>query len=187
MPQIDVGEPIKGRRPWERYLHLRGIRDDLVHVKDRGVDPDRAVRTAYDTEDTNDSFSKDWPPKSDRPLLVRRTLADGLLRRALPSACRARKSVSCPRCSWRTQSRALVNGTRPLARLTRRCCLTPTPVISNWRPRRTKDSGATSLARTPMIASARTAAWRGVCAGVARRRSGSAGIARSRCPYGVRI
>lgn len=45
VPMLDVGEPIKGRRPWERYLHLKGIRDDLVHVKDRGVDPDRAVRT----------------------------------------------------------------------------------------------------------------------------------------------
>ena len=45
---LDVGEPIKGRRPWERDLHLKGIRDALVHVKDRGVDPDRAIRTAYD-------------------------------------------------------------------------------------------------------------------------------------------
>jgi hypothetical protein len=48
VPMLDVGEPIKGRRPWERYLHLKGIRDALVHVKDRGVDPDRAIRTAYD-------------------------------------------------------------------------------------------------------------------------------------------
>ena len=48
VPMLDVGEPIKGRRPWERYLHLKGIRDDLVHVKDHGVDPDRAVRTAFD-------------------------------------------------------------------------------------------------------------------------------------------
>jgi hypothetical protein len=48
VPMLDIGEPIKGRRPWERYLVLKGIRDDLVHVKDRGVDPDRDVRTAYD-------------------------------------------------------------------------------------------------------------------------------------------
>ena len=48
VPMLDGGEPIKGRRPWERYLHLKGVRDDLVHVKDRGVDPDRGVRTAYD-------------------------------------------------------------------------------------------------------------------------------------------
>ena len=41
VPMLDIGEPIKGRRPWERYLHLKGLRDDLVHVKDRGVDPDR--------------------------------------------------------------------------------------------------------------------------------------------------
>lgn len=48
VPMLDIGEQIKGRRPWERYLHLKRLRDDLVHVKDRGVDPDRAVRTAYD-------------------------------------------------------------------------------------------------------------------------------------------
>jgi hypothetical protein len=48
IPMLDIGEAIKGRRPWERYLHLKGLRDDLVHVKDRGVDPDPAVRTAYD-------------------------------------------------------------------------------------------------------------------------------------------
>lgn len=48
VPMLDIGEPIKGRRPWERYLVLKGIRDDLVHVKDRGVDSNRDVRTAYD-------------------------------------------------------------------------------------------------------------------------------------------
>jgi hypothetical protein len=39
------GEQIKGRRAWERYRHLEGLRDDLVHVKDRGVDPECAMRT----------------------------------------------------------------------------------------------------------------------------------------------
>ena len=48
VPMLEIGEQIKGRRPWQRYLHLKGLRDDLVHVKDRGVDPNRNVRTAYD-------------------------------------------------------------------------------------------------------------------------------------------
>lgn len=48
VPMLDIGEAIKGTRPWERYLHLKGLRDDLVHVKERGVDPDPEVRTAFD-------------------------------------------------------------------------------------------------------------------------------------------
>ena len=48
VPVLDIGERIKGTRPWERYLHLKGVRDDLVHVKDQGVDQDPDVRTAYD-------------------------------------------------------------------------------------------------------------------------------------------
>jgi hypothetical protein len=38
----------QGPTVMERYIHLKRLRDDLVHVKDRGVDPDRAVLTAYD-------------------------------------------------------------------------------------------------------------------------------------------
>lgn len=48
VPMLDIGEGIKGKRPWELYMHLKGLRDDLVHVKGRGVDSDPAVRTAYD-------------------------------------------------------------------------------------------------------------------------------------------
>jgi hypothetical protein len=48
VPMLDIGEQIKGTRPWERYRHLKKLRDELVHVKERGYDPDPAKRTAYD-------------------------------------------------------------------------------------------------------------------------------------------
>jgi hypothetical protein len=42
-----VGKSIAGTQPWVRYLHLKGLRDGLVHVK-REVSEDPAVRTAFD-------------------------------------------------------------------------------------------------------------------------------------------
>jgi hypothetical protein len=48
VPLLADGEDFKGTRPWERYRHLKRLRDDLVHVKQRGDDPDPDVRTAYD-------------------------------------------------------------------------------------------------------------------------------------------
>lgn len=48
VPMLDIGEQIKGTRPWERYRHLKKLRDDLVHVKAGGYDPSPEVRTAYD-------------------------------------------------------------------------------------------------------------------------------------------
>jgi hypothetical protein len=48
VPMLDDGVNIKGRRPWERYVHLKRLRDELVHVKERGYSPDARERTAYD-------------------------------------------------------------------------------------------------------------------------------------------
>jgi hypothetical protein len=48
VPLLDAGVQIKGTRPWERYRHLKRLRDDLVHGKERGYDPDPEKRTAYD-------------------------------------------------------------------------------------------------------------------------------------------
>jgi hypothetical protein len=42
-----VGKLITGTRPWECYLHLKRLRDGLVHVK-REASEDPAVRTAFD-------------------------------------------------------------------------------------------------------------------------------------------
>jgi hypothetical protein len=48
VPLLPDGENFKGTWPWERYRHLKRRRDELVHVKQRGYDPDPDVRTAYD-------------------------------------------------------------------------------------------------------------------------------------------
>jgi hypothetical protein len=48
VPMLPDGANFKGTEPWERYRHLKRLRDDLVHVKQRGYDPDPDVRTAYD-------------------------------------------------------------------------------------------------------------------------------------------
>ena len=42
------GPMIKGTRPWELYVRVKGLRDDLVHVKEDHYDPDPEVRSAYD-------------------------------------------------------------------------------------------------------------------------------------------
>lgn len=48
VPLLPDGANIKGTRPWERYLHLKRLRDELVHVKERGYSPDPDEPTAYD-------------------------------------------------------------------------------------------------------------------------------------------
>jgi hypothetical protein len=48
VPMLDDGVNIKGTRTWERYRHLKGLRDELVHVKERGYTPDPQQLTAYD-------------------------------------------------------------------------------------------------------------------------------------------
>jgi hypothetical protein len=48
MPRMDGGQKIAGTAVWERYRHLKFIRDELLHVKRRGLDPDPRKRTAYD-------------------------------------------------------------------------------------------------------------------------------------------
>jgi hypothetical protein len=39
---------VAGTAAWDRYLELKFLRDELLHVKERGYDPDPKVRTAYD-------------------------------------------------------------------------------------------------------------------------------------------
>jgi len=48
VPLVDVGAHVAGTATWERYRDLKFLRDELVHVKQRGYDPDPSVRTAYD-------------------------------------------------------------------------------------------------------------------------------------------
>ena len=48
IPMIDGGVNIAGTAAWERYLHLKGLRDALVHVERRGYNADPDERTAYD-------------------------------------------------------------------------------------------------------------------------------------------
>jgi hypothetical protein len=48
VPLLDGGASVAGTATWERYLRLKFLRDELLHVKRRGYDPDPAIRTAYD-------------------------------------------------------------------------------------------------------------------------------------------
>jgi hypothetical protein len=48
VPLLDDGKNIKGTPSWERYLHLKLLRDGLAHVKERGYSPDPETPTAYD-------------------------------------------------------------------------------------------------------------------------------------------
>lgn len=48
VPFVANAGVVAGTAPWERFLHLKRLRNDLVHVKRRGYDPDPAIRTAYD-------------------------------------------------------------------------------------------------------------------------------------------
>jgi hypothetical protein len=49
VPRLDQGRAIAGdRNIWSRYQSLKFLRDELVHVKARGYDPNPDVTTAYD-------------------------------------------------------------------------------------------------------------------------------------------
>lgn len=48
VPLLDGATSIAGTTTWERYRDLKFLRDELLHVKERGYDPDPSVRTAYD-------------------------------------------------------------------------------------------------------------------------------------------
>jgi hypothetical protein len=43
-----TGRPsVKGGKAWHRFVHLKRLRDDLVHVKDRGYSNDPAPPSVY--------------------------------------------------------------------------------------------------------------------------------------------
>jgi hypothetical protein len=48
VPLLDEGATVAGTAAWQRYRALKFLRDELLHVKARGYDPDPDVRTAYD-------------------------------------------------------------------------------------------------------------------------------------------
>ncbi len=48
VPLLDQGAAVAGTATWERYRVLKFLRDELLHVKQRGYDPDPRIRTAYD-------------------------------------------------------------------------------------------------------------------------------------------
>jgi hypothetical protein len=48
MPMVEGGMHIAATATWGRYLKLKFLRDELLHVKERGYDPDPDERTAYD-------------------------------------------------------------------------------------------------------------------------------------------
>ena len=48
IPLLDQGEVIKGKRPWERFRHLKDLRDHLLHMKMRGYSPDPEVASIFD-------------------------------------------------------------------------------------------------------------------------------------------
>lgn len=47
VPQLADGNATKGTKAWERFVHLKRLRDDLVHVKDRGYSNDPDQPSAY--------------------------------------------------------------------------------------------------------------------------------------------
>lgn len=48
VPKMDGAGKIAGTAAWARYRKLKFIRDELLHVKERGLDSDPKKRTAYD-------------------------------------------------------------------------------------------------------------------------------------------
>lgn len=48
VPLLNEGATVAGTAAWERYVQLKHLRDELLHVKRRGYDPDPDVLTAYD-------------------------------------------------------------------------------------------------------------------------------------------
>jgi hypothetical protein len=47
VPLLPDGQSAKGTKSWERFIHLKRLRDDLVHVKDRGYSSDPDDPSAY--------------------------------------------------------------------------------------------------------------------------------------------
>jgi hypothetical protein len=47
VPQLEDGNRTKGTAAWERFVHLKRLRDDLVHVKARGYSTDPDAPSAY--------------------------------------------------------------------------------------------------------------------------------------------
>ena len=48
MPKVDGGRAVAGTTAWEPYRRLKFLRDELVHVKERGLNTDPKERSAYD-------------------------------------------------------------------------------------------------------------------------------------------
>jgi hypothetical protein len=47
VPLHEAGGSPKGSAAWEKYVHLKRLRDDLVHVKARGYSSDPHEPSAY--------------------------------------------------------------------------------------------------------------------------------------------
>jgi hypothetical protein len=48
VPLVSGSDSIAGTSAWERYLALKSLRDELLHVKRRGYEPEPETLTAYD-------------------------------------------------------------------------------------------------------------------------------------------
>jgi hypothetical protein len=48
VPRMDGAKKIADTAVWKRYRNLEFICDELLHVKERGLDADPKKRTAYD-------------------------------------------------------------------------------------------------------------------------------------------
>lgn len=48
VPQLSLGSNIKGTAAWQRFVHLRRLRNDLVHVTNEGYSFDPEEPSAYD-------------------------------------------------------------------------------------------------------------------------------------------
>jgi hypothetical protein len=48
LPMVAGGRSIAGTRTWDRYLALKDLRDELVHIKERGLRTDADEPSAYD-------------------------------------------------------------------------------------------------------------------------------------------
>ena len=48
LPMLDGGERIAGTATWTRYIALKNLRDELVHIKERGLKTEADDPSAYD-------------------------------------------------------------------------------------------------------------------------------------------
>jgi hypothetical protein len=48
VPLLEDGHPTKGTAAWERFVHLKRLRDDLVHVKERGYSTSDQIESAVE-------------------------------------------------------------------------------------------------------------------------------------------